>query len=182
MPGPHAQPTVLTDGDLVLREPEPRHREAFVSLADDDRLFTYMMIRFTRADMDGWFTTWQSEISAPDRSYWPLVIELAGTPTGFTMLSTSSPKVAELQWYVSPVYWGRGGATRATPLALAFAFERLGFHRVFATADPLNESSVRVLEGAAFRREGYMRDYVLTHAGWRDRLMFGLLEDEWRGT
>lgn len=171
----------LTDGVAVVCDPGPSDREAIVSLADDDRLFTHMMIRFSRDDMDGWFSGWQQELAAADRSYWPLVIEAGGVPTGFTMLSRTSREVAELQWYIAPRYWGRGSATRATQLVLPFLFDSGGFHRVFATADPLNRPSVRTLERAGFRREGHMRDYVLTPAGWRDRLMYGLLDHEWRG-
>jgi RimJ/RimL family protein N-acetyltransferase len=137
-----------------------------------------MMIRFDRAQMDGWFTAWLDQLAAADRSYWPLIIEVDSSAIGFVMLSRASEQVAELQWYVAPVSWGRGHATDATRAVLAFVFGELGVHRLFATVDPANEASVRVLERTGFRREGHMIDYVLTHNGWRDRFMYALLADE----
>lgn len=179
MPIPTSGSVRLQAGDVVVRDPASVDREPIVGLADDERLFDHMMIRFSRTDMDGWFSAWLAELDAADRSYWPLVIDLAGSTVGFTMLSRFSTQVAELQWYVAPAQWGRGAAGSATSLVLPFAFETLGFHRIFATADPGNHASVRVLERAGFRREGRMRDYVLAHNGWRDRIMFALLSGEW---
>ena len=168
----------LVHGRVLIREPRPDDREPIVSLADDDRLFSHMMIRFDRAQMDTWFTAWLEEVAAASRSYWPLIIEVDGSAVGFVMLSRSSDQVAELQWYVTPVSWGRGYATDATHAVLAFVFSDLGVHRLFATADPANEASVRVLERTGFHREGHMIDYVLTHNGWMDRFMYALLADD----
>ena len=170
----------LEFGEFVVRDPAPDDRDALVDLADDNRLFEHMMIRFTRAEMDSWVTAWQTELASTERSYWPLVIDLAGTTVGFTMLSRASAQVAELQWYVAPAQWGQGAATAATRLVVPLLFDVLEFHRVFATADPHNHPSNRTLERAGFRREGRMRDYVLAHNGWRDRIMYGLVETDWR--
>ena len=170
----------LAAGDFVVRDLEPSDRDAIVALADDERLFAHMMIRFTRSEMDGWFTAWQTEVASTERSYWPLIIEVGGAVSGFTMLSRSSPQVAELQWYVAPRNWGRGAATAATSLVLPYLFDVLSMHRVFATADPENEASIRTLQRAGFREEGRMRDYILAHNGWCDRVMLALLDEEWR--
>ncbi len=149
-------------------------------MADDERLFTHMMIRFSRAEMGAWFTAWLAELDLSDRSFWLLVIDASGETIGFAMLSRASEQVAELQWYVAPAKWGNGAATAATEAVLPLAFDVLGFHRVFATADPANVASLRTLERAGFECEGYMRDYVLAHNGWRDRVMYALLDSEWR--
>lgn len=180
MPNAAPSPVRLEADPFVVRDPAPGDRESIVALADDERLFKNMMIRFSRSEVDAWFTAWQAETASTERSYWPLVIELDGTTAGFTMLSRSSPRVAELQWYVAPGNWGRGAATAATRLVLPFLFDVLLVHRVFATADPANKASVRTLERAGFNREGHMRDYVLAHNGWRDRLLYALLDREWR--
>lgn len=170
----------IVRGQVELRDPQEDDREGIVSLADDDRLFEHMMIRFSRAEMDGWFTAWLAELVGTARTFWPLVIDVAGEATGFVMLSRPSDGVAEIQWYVAPRLWGRGYASEASSAALNVAFEALGVHRIFATADPENQPSCRILERAGFRREGHMIHYVLTHNGWRDRYMYALLDDEWR--
>lgn len=181
MPNPVPLVVRFESDGFVVRDPNAADRNAIVALADDERLFDHMMIRFTREEMNDWFSSWLEEVVSSDRSFWSLVIETGGVAIGFALLSPSaSDQVAELQWYVAPKHWGRGAATVATRLVLPYLFDVLGVHRVFATADPANEASVRTLERAGFRLEGHMRDYVLAHNGWRDRLLYALLDFEWR--
>jgi RimJ/RimL family protein N-acetyltransferase len=162
-----------------VRPPEPDDRHRIVALADDERLFTHMMIRFSRADMDGWFTAWLDELRQPVRALWPLVIADGTDAVGFVMITQPLEQVAELQWYVSPDRWRTGCATAATERVLPFIFDELRCHRVYATADPDNIASIKTLERAGFRLEGHHVDYVLTHRGWRDRLTYALLADEY---
>lgn len=79
-----------------------------------------------------------------------------------------------------PEVWGRGYATEATAALLAMAFADLGLHRVVATCDAGNAASARVLEKSGFRREGCLRHDAWRRGQWRDTLLFGLLEDQWR--
>jgi RimJ/RimL family protein N-acetyltransferase len=169
----------LTDERVRIRDPYELDRGFVVAMADDERLFTHMMVRFTREEISAWFDSWLDELSTASRTYWPLMIDLDDEPAGFALLSTAIEEVAEVQWYVVPTRWGHGCATAATRLALPLMFDDLGFHRVFATADPDNLRSVQTLERAGFRCEGRVVDYVKTHRGWRDRLMFSLLDHEW---
>ena len=53
-------------------------------------------------------------------------------------------------------------------------------HRVTATCDALNLASARVLEKLGMHREGCLRQNLWTKGRWRDTLVYGLLEDEWR--
>jgi site-specific recombinase XerD len=56
---------------------------------------------------------------------------------------------AESGWYLASGHWGRGYATEATRLLIAFACETVGHRRVFATADPENAREVAVVEAFA---------------------------------
>jgi len=56
-----------------------------------------------------------------------------------------------LGYQLMPTYWNRGIATEAARPLLAYAFEILGFDRVFAFAHPRNGRSARVLEKLGFR-------------------------------
>ncbi|MEY2425718.1 MAG: [ribosomal protein S5]-alanine N-acetyltransferase, partial [Actinomycetota bacterium] len=145
-----------------VRPPEPQDRARIVALGDDERLFTHMMIRFSRAEMDSWFTAWLDELREPGRSFWPLVITAGTDAVGFAMITQPLDQVAELQWYVSPEHWRKGCATAATQRSLPLIFDELGCHRVYATADPDNLASIKTLERAGFRLEGHHVDYVLT--------------------
>lgn len=88
----------------------------------------------------------------------------------------------EISYVVHPDLWGQGCATQIARLLLRFGVEQLGLHRIYATCDPRNTASARVLETAGLLYEGRQRDTLLLRDGWRDSAMYGLLEHEWRAT
>src|SRR5206468_6366056 len=62
---------------------------------------------------------------------------------------------AYLGYAVAEAANGRGYATQAVLEATRIGFEELALHRVQAAVIPRNAASVRVLEKAGFRREGF---------------------------
>lgn len=87
---------------------------------------------------------------------------------------------AMLGYCLSREAWGHGFATEAAAAVLRLGFEELGLHRMWAGCDPENIGSVRVLEKLGMRREAHFRQDFLGRAGYRDTLVFAILEDEWR--
>jgi ribosomal-protein-alanine N-acetyltransferase len=74
---------------------------------------------------------------------------------------------------------GKGYMTIAVRLALQFAFEQAGLHRVQAAVMPRNSASIRVLEKAGFRREGLSLRYLQINGVWEDHLIFAVTAEEW---
>jgi RimJ/RimL family protein N-acetyltransferase len=64
-------------------------------------------------------------------------------------------------------------------LLLRFGFREMHLHRIFATCDPRNLASARVLEKIGMLYEGRMREVMLIRDGWRDSALYAVLEDEW---
>ncbi len=56
------------------------------------------------------------------------------------------PCEPEMEWIVSPEYWGRGLATEIGQAMLRYGFEMVGFERLLAYAHPENRASLRVME------------------------------------
>jgi ribosomal-protein-alanine N-acetyltransferase len=75
--------------------------------------------------------------------------------------------------------WGRGYATETAGRLLSFGFAQLKLHRIFATCDPLNLASARVLEKSGMQFEGRLRENKLIGNRWRDSLLYAVLEQEW---
>jgi [ribosomal protein S5]-alanine N-acetyltransferase len=75
---------------------------------------------------------------------------------------------------------GHGLMTEALQLALGHAFDRLGLHRVEANIQPGNTPSIRLVERAGFRREGYSPRYLKIAGRWRDQERWALLREAWR--
>lgn len=76
--------------------------------------------------------------------------------------------------------WGKGYGAEAARAVVAFGFEALGLHRIFATCDVENFGSSRVLEKAGMRREGEMLEHMRIGDRWRDSYLYAVLEHEWR--
>nr|WP_246202566.1 GNAT family protein [Virgibacillus doumboii] len=92
----------------------------------------------------------------------------------------STNKVGEVSYIVNPEYWGKGIATDAAKLLIDFGFTNFSLHRIYATCDPRNIGSAKVLEKAGMTREGRIREDLLLKDGWRDSLLYSVLQHEWR--
>nr|WP_155591373.1 GNAT family protein [Lysinibacillus cavernae] len=89
-------------------------------------------------------------------------------------------KVGEIGYIVNPDYWGKGVATESAQLVLTFGFESLKLHRIYATCDPRNVGSSKVLDKVGMTREGLLRENMLMKDGvWRDSLLYSVLKQEW---
>nr|WP_077625138.1 GNAT family protein [Sediminibacillus massiliensis] len=89
-----------------------------------------------------------------------------------------SNKSGEIAYIVHPDYWGKGIATEAGSLLIEYGFGKRGLHRIYATCDPRNTGSSRVLEKIGMSREGRMQQHLLIKDGWRDSYLYSVLENE----
>lgn len=64
-------------------------------------------------------------------------------------------------------------------LLVNFGFKELNLHRIYATCDPRNGASAKVLEKIGMVKEGRLRENLLIKGGWRDSFVYGILEHEW---
>lgn len=99
----------------------------------------------------------------------------------FTIRSRTN-KSGEIAYIVHPDYWGNGIATEVAKLLVNFGFKEFHLHRIYATCDPRNIGSAKVLEKIGMTQEGKLRDALLIKDGWRDSLVFSILEHEWETT
>ena len=84
-----------------------------------------------------------------------------------------------LGYYIGAPYAGQGYMTEALQLMLRLAFQKLGLHRIEANVQPGNLASLRLLQRAGFRREGYSPRYLKIAGRWRDHERWAILADEW---
>ena len=66
---------------------------------------------------------------------------------------------AEIGYFLSPEYWGRGYATEAVSLISQYAFEWLNLRKVYARVYAPNEASRRVLEKNGFQLAGRWKEH-----------------------
>jgi RimJ/RimL family protein N-acetyltransferase len=80
---------------------------------------------------------------------------------------------------LAPEFQGRGYATEALEAVLAYLFDHLDKHRVFASADPRNHASLRLMERVGMRREAHFRESLWFKGEWADDMIYAMLQSEW---
>jgi ribosomal-protein-alanine N-acetyltransferase len=86
---------------------------------------------------------------------------------------------AEIGYWIGVPYWGNGYATEAAKAVVAYAFDNLGAHRVFAFHFTRNPASGRVLQKIGMQREGTMRQHLLKWGEHVDVDYYGVVRGEW---
>lgn len=97
---------------------------------------------------------------------------------GTAELKLSGGRTGEIAYLVHPARWGRGIATAAGRLLLELGFGSHRLHRIFATCDPRNVASGRVLAKLGMTYEGRMRETLWIRDGWRDSDLYAVLETD----
>jgi RimJ/RimL family protein N-acetyltransferase len=169
---------------LILREFEQDDCPAVHAYASDPHVVQYMgwgpnTEQETRDHMQQTLARQRGEQS--DLYAFAVVLVDNKQLIGAVSLRVSSPqdRGGFIGYVFNRHYWGHGYATEAARRLLAFGFEELGLHRVFATCDPRNVASSRVLEKLGMRREGHLRQHKWQKGRWRDSYMYAILAHEW---
>ncbi len=114
-----------------------------------------------------------------------LVAELleTGEVIGYASLwlRNSEFRCGEIGFFLSPDCWGHGLGGEIARLLLASGFKDFNLHRIYATCDPRNSGSVRLLKKVGMSQEGRLRHTMLIRDGWRDSDVYAVLEHEWKG-
>ncbi|MBN1429766.1 MAG: GNAT family N-acetyltransferase [Anaerolineae bacterium] len=99
---------------------------------------------------------------------------------GFTIKARAEHGgIADLGYFLLKPYWGKGYATEATELMLAYCFKVLKLHKVVATCDAENKASERVMKRCGMVQEACPKKDYLLNGEWRDRLGYGILYEDW---
>lgn len=85
---------------------------------------------------------------------------------------------AEIGYILHPDYWRKGIAAEVAAWLLKVGFEEHRMHRIWASCDPRNIGSQKVLEKIGMTKEGLLRQNIRMNAGWRDSLIYSQLEEE----
>ncbi|MER5214243.1 GNAT family protein [Streptomyces sp. NPDC002838] len=129
---------------------------------------------FVKAAVEAWSSTPQQRFAHVAR----FGDEVVGV--GELHVRSHTQRQGEISYIVHPRVWGQGIGTGIGRQLLSRGFGQLGLHRIFATCDPRNLSSARVLAKLGMTYEGHLRHTAWIRDGWRDSLTFSILEEEWR--
>lgn len=89
-------------------------------------------------------------------------------------------KKSELGYWLKKTEWGKGITTEAVQLILAFGFNHLKLHRIYAEFFDENIASKRVLEKSNFKFEGIMRESNFMWGKYRNKHIYSILKKEFK--
>lgn len=87
-------------------------------------------------------------------------------------------QTAELGYYISEEYWGKGITTEAVKQICEYVFSHSDIIRIYAEPFAYNTASCRVLEKAGFQYEGTLRNNAVKNGKVIDMKMYSLLKTE----
>lgn len=111
-------------------------------------------------------------------------IRVAGVLAGTVGVTKVRPQVggAELGYFLTARYEGRGIMTRAVAGLARAMFRERGFRKLEIRCEPDNDRSRRVAERLGFRHEGTLRRaHAASDGSAVDLEVYGLLREEWQG-
>ena len=169
---------------LVLREVEERDFDAIHSYASDPEVVQYVPWGpNTEQVTRDFIANCLAKTAADPRLEFVLAVVPKGEPelvgTVGIYLPSGNAHSGMLGYAYGQGVWGRGIATEAARPMMELAFDVLGLDRVWASCDPDNHGSARVLEKVGMTLEGRLRHDQNIRGVLRDSLVWGMLRDEW---
>lgn len=170
---------VVVSSRLALTLPTRRRAAELVRLMDDPsvaRWTLHVPYPYRVRDARAWLVRAPAARRAGRDVTFHLVRRSDGALVGGVGLHHLDPANAraELGYWVGRPYRRQGYATEATRALTAFAFRKLGLHRVEARVFPGNVASSAVLRTTGFRREGRLRESVVKDGRFRDEVVYAL--------
>jgi len=162
---------------LILRPVAPEHARALHSIFTDADAMRFWQepphrsVERTQAMI-------ASLVSGTERA-WVLVPREGGDAIGlvYYLGNVGAPGMG---YILGPRWWGRGLMSEAVRGALAYGFDKLGLDRVELWIDARNIASQRLAERTGFRRHAAFRQKYPHDADSHEKLVYGLLMEEWR--
>lgn len=179
------EPPSLIEGEgVVLRMPHMSDFAAWSSLREQSRAFLtpwepiWPPYDLTRGSFRRRIRRYQRDVR--EDSAYPFLVFRAGDRVLLGGLSLSNirrgvTQTASLGYWMGAPYAGKGHMSAAVRALLPFAHGALGLRRIEAACLPSNTPSIRLLERAGFRREGYGRQYLCINGSWQDHLLYARL-------
>lgn len=84
---------------------------------------------------------------------------------------------AEMGYYITEDYWGKGVVTEAVKQMCRFIFDNTDIVRIFADPYDFNVASCRVLEKAGFVYEGTLRKNAVKNGRLVDMKLYAILKE-----
>jgi RimJ/RimL family protein N-acetyltransferase len=175
---PSLGPVSLEGQRVALREWTRADSDAVRAYADDPEVGRYLIRSPAELLAEPALAIAQAEESPRTEYAFAIVARETGAVIGNAEVYVDSVRHhrGEIGYILRHDVWGQGLATEVATLLLRFGFDDLRLHRLWASCDPANTASIRVLEKIGMQHEGVLRHQYLGHdSTWRDAAIYAAI-------
>lgn len=167
---------------LVLRPFTTADAGDVLAYANDAEWVRYLINiahPFTKKDAEDFVERFSDPVGWDDFPMFAVTLEGRVIGTVYLNALDRANERAELGYDLARKHWGKGLATEATSAVVDWAFRTYNLNKLYATCDPRNARSMRVLDKLGMKREGLLSHHVRWHDEYRDVAYYGLLRSDW---
>jgi RimJ/RimL family protein N-acetyltransferase len=163
----------------VIRPWRPGDEESLVVHANNYNIWRNVRDRFphpyTLEDAREWIRLAGEE--SPQTNFAIVVDGKAAGGIGLVLKDDIYRCTAEIGYWLSEAYWGRGIVTEAVRALTRWGFENFDLSRIYAGVLEWNPASMRVLEKAGYRFEGRLRKAVVKENQVMDEFIYAIVRE-----
>ena len=170
---------------LILRPFLPSDLEAFTSYRSDPDVARYQSWQtpFTPSQAAVFLAEMDRTQPGTPGEWYQFAVECQSQPgiigdCAFQVL-LDDPLQAQIGYTFAAEYQKQGFATEAVRGLLHYLFTELHIHRVTATCDAQNRTSIKLLERVGMRQEAHCIENVWFKGSWSSEYGYAILEREW---
>ena len=174
---------VLTGPGVTLRDLRQADAPALLRLLTTEEVTRFISPPPTTVEGFERFIAWANEQRAAGLYICFAVVPLgAETAVGIIQLRQLEERFATAEWgfALGQAFWGTGLFVGAAELVLAFAFDRLGVHRLEARAAIANGRGNGALRKLGAFREAILRQSFSRGGDRLDQALWSILDNDWR--
>lgn len=184
-PRPRKPALSLRGTRILLRYPKPADRAEYFALKRSSRRFLAPWEATPESGSDPFAPAAFTALlgSSRTKSSHRFLICLVGSgeivgQIGLSSIIRGPFQSCFLGYWIAARHARKGYMSEAIPLALLFAFQSLGLHRVEANIIPTNRPSLALIRKLGFRYEGTARNYLRINHRWQDHEHWAITADE----
>ena len=174
---------VASNGAVTLRELRTSDARALLELLTHDEVARFISPPPTTVEGFERFIAWARRERAAGR-YICFAVVPAGmdTAVGIFQIRQLDPAFETAEWgfALGKPFWGTGVFASAARLAIDFAFETAGIHRLEARAAVANGRGNGALSKIGAVREATLRRSFLRDGRFYDQALWSIVRDDWR--
>jgi RimJ/RimL family protein N-acetyltransferase len=149
---------ILTTERLYFRELTLEDKCDLAKILSDEESMQYYPHPFSDREVEGWIQWNLKNYTEYGFGLWAVILKKDDSflgDCGITMQTIEGERIPEIGYHIKKRYWNQGFATEAAIVCKAYAFEVLGFEKVYTYTTVRNTPSRRIAEKNGMTIERY---------------------------